>query len=45
MVEEFEIEVPFVGTKENPADFFTKPMPNATEFRRFRNIIMNIHEP
>jgi hypothetical protein len=44
MVEEFEIEVPFIGTKDNAADFFTKPMINATEFRKFRNIVMNIRE-
>jgi hypothetical protein len=44
MVEEFELEVPFVGTKDNIADFFTKPMSNAHEFRKFRNKIMNINE-
>jgi hypothetical protein len=37
----FEIEVPFVGTKDNIADFFTKPMSNATEFHDFRRTIMN----
>ena len=41
MVETFELEVPFVPTKENVADFFTKPMANATEFRKFRRVIMN----
>ena len=41
MVESFEIEVPFVPTKENPADFFTKPMTNATEFNKFRRMVMN----
>jgi len=41
MVESFEIEVPFVGTKDNVADFFTKPMSNATAFREFRRQIMN----
>ena len=34
MVESFELVVPFVPTKENPAD-------NATEFVRFRRIIVN----
>ena len=41
MVEAFEIEVPYVPTNENPADFFTKPMENATKFREFRKAIMN----
>jgi hypothetical protein len=41
MVESFELVVPFVPTKENPADFFTKPMHNATEVVKFRRIIMN----
>jgi hypothetical protein len=41
MVESFELVVPYVPTKENPADFFTKPMHNATEFIKFRRIIMN----
>ena len=41
MVESFEIEVPFVRTAENIADFFTKPIDNATKFREFRRIIMN----
>ena len=41
MVENFELVVPSVPTKKNPADFFTKPMHNATEFVRFRRIIMN----
>ena len=35
MVEAFEITVPFVPTKENAADFFTK------EFYKFRATIMN----
>ena len=30
MVEKGEIEVPFVPTAANPADFFTKPMHNRT---------------
>ena len=41
MVESFELEVPFVPTKENPADFFTKPMKNATEFQKHRRVVMN----
>ena len=41
MVESFELEVPFVPTDQNPADFFTKPMKNAARFRGFRRIVMN----
>ena len=41
MVEEFEITVPFVRTADNWADFFTKPMKNAKEFKRMRAVIMN----
>ena len=41
MVESFELEVPFVPTDQNPADFFTKPMKNAARFREFRRIVMN----
>ena len=44
MVEKFEIEVPFVRTHDNIADFFTKPMHNASKFREFRNIIMNVRD-
>ena len=44
MVESFEIEVPFVPTNKNPADFFTKPMKNAARFREFRNLVMNIRD-
>ena len=44
MVEKFEIEVPFVRTLDNIADFFTKPMHNAAKFREFRNIIMNVRD-
>ena len=44
MVESFELVVPFVPTKENPADFFTKPMHNATEFVKHRRTIMNERE-
>ena len=42
MVEAFEIEVPFVGTADNIADFFTKPMKKASSFAEFRRIVMNI---
>ena len=41
MVEDFEIEVPFVRTTENIADFFTKAMKSATVFFDFRRTIMN----
>ena len=41
MVESFEIEVPYVPTSENPSDFFTKLMKNATQFNYFRRMIMN----
>ena len=41
MVESFEIEVPYVSTDKNPADFLTKPMKSAARFRELRNIIMN----
>ena len=41
MVEELEIVVPFVPTKSNIADFFTKCLDLAT-FRRFRAAIMNL---
>jgi hypothetical protein len=41
MVEAFEIEVPFVPTDLNPADFFTKPIQNAAKFFNFRRQIMN----
>ena len=44
MVESFELEVPYVPTADNPADFFTKPMKNASHLREFRSRIMNIHE-
>ena len=29
-------------TSKNPADFFTKPMRNAAQFREYRRIVMNI---
>jgi hypothetical protein len=41
MVESFEIEVPFVRTADNIADFFTKPMKSANQFHAFRKTIMN----
>ena len=41
MVESFELEVPYVPTAENPSDFFTKLMKNATQFNYFRRMIMN----
>ena len=41
MVESFELEVPYVPTDKNPADFFTKPMKNATEFQKHRRVVMN----
>ena len=41
MVESFEIEVPFVRTDDNIADFFTKPMKTASKFYDFRRKIMN----
>ena len=40
MVESFEIEVPFVPTDDNIADFFTKPL-NAKKFHAMRRVIMN----
>ena len=40
MVESMEIEVPFVRTADNIADFFTKPF-NASKFHTMRKIIMN----
>ena len=44
MVESFELEVPYVPTSKNPADFFTKPMSNAASFREFRKLVMNVPE-
>jgi hypothetical protein len=44
MVESFELVVPFVPTDENPADFFTKPMKNATEFNFHRRKVMNLRD-
>ena len=40
MVESLELEVPFVPTDENIADFFTKPLKGA-KFTAMRRIIMN----
>ena len=40
MVEEFELEIPFVRTNDNIAAFFTKPL-NARKFYAMRRIIMN----
>ena len=41
MVESFEIEVPFVRTHDNLADFFTKPCKSASQFHAWRKRIMN----
>ena len=41
MVESFEIEVPFVSTRDNAADIFTNPMMDANQFHAMRKIIMN----
>ena len=41
MVESHELEVPFVRTADNIADFFTKPMKSAGQFHTMRKIIMN----
>ena len=42
MVESFEIEVPFVRTDDNIADFFTKAFTkNAKKFLAHRRVIMN----
>ena len=41
MVEDFEIEVPFVRTADNVADFFTKPFKEAKKFYAMRRILMN----
>ena len=40
MVEAFEINVPYVNTHENVADFFTKPLADP-KFHEFRSILMN----
>ena len=41
MVESFEIEVPFVRTNEQLADFLTKPMKSPKQFHALRKQIMN----
>ena len=41
MVEEHELEVPFVRTHDNVADFLTKPMKSSSTFFTMRSIIMN----
>ena len=41
MVEKFELEVPFVRTDDNLADFFTKPMKSAKQFHALRRKVMN----
>jgi hypothetical protein len=41
MVETFELEVPFVCTHDNLADFLTKPMDSAPRFFELRAHIMN----
>ena len=40
MVEKFEIEVPYVNTHDNIADFLTKAL-DKVKFQKFRAIIMN----
>ena len=44
MVESQEIIVPLVNTKENDADFFTKPLA-PKQFKYLRRRIMNIAAP
>ena len=41
MVESFELEVPFVRTNDNHADYLTKPAKNANAFHAWRRYIMN----
>lgn len=41
MVKSFELEVPFVRTADNLADFFTKTMKSASQFHAFRETIMD----
>ena len=40
-VENMQLRVPFVPTKENVADFFTKPL-QGKQFFYFRDLVMNI---
>ena len=42
MVETLELEVPFVGTKKNAADFFTKAIIEPKKFHEMRRVIMNL---
>ena len=37
MAESFELEVPYMPTAENPADFLTKPFKSPAHFRELRN--------
>ena len=41
MVESFELEVPFVPTKKNAADIFTKPL-GYRRFEKLRKVLMNL---
>ena len=41
MVEAQEIVVPLVNTKDNDADFFTKPLP-PKQFKHLRRRVMNL---
>ena len=41
MVEALELRVPLIPTKENPADFLTKPLDKALFFAR-RDTFMNV---
>ena len=42
LVEEHILQVQYVNSADNLADFFTKPLPPKTFFK-LRNIIMNMH--
>ena len=42
MVEKMEIRVPLIGTADNLADFFTKPIEARTQFFAMRDKIMNV---
>ena len=44
LVERGQLEVPYVKTAENLADFFTKPLAVKT-FRAMRDKIMNMQQP
>ena len=39
--ETLELEVPYVRTDDNIADFLTKPMSSSKQFFAFRRLIMN----